>query len=158
MNRSDRRFLEKLKSETRWAETEAATHRSMLRWHVMVADFIREVVRSHGIDPGRVRCLELGDKAAAELAAIPDTPELLSADDERLEAAEDDERDDGDDPRPALAAEHRRVIEYWLDRGGAPDFERDSALSVLGWCLAQHCAAAKARKAGGVAAADASAS
>jgi hypothetical protein len=66
--------------ETSWGDRKAAHHRQSLRTRVALHQLIRERLRVIGVDPALAESLRLGDEAAAELAAIPDTPELERAD------------------------------------------------------------------------------
>src|SRR5438045_2717485 len=45
-----------------------------------VCDLIRQRLQAMGIDPKCAIALQLGERAAAELAGIPDTPELRASD------------------------------------------------------------------------------
>jgi hypothetical protein len=59
---------------------EMAAHRSGLRAQAIVADFLRRWAAPEDAGPGLSLGLALGEAAAAELALIPDTPELRAAD------------------------------------------------------------------------------
>jgi hypothetical protein len=59
---------------------------AILRNSVALHQLIRERLRIIGVDPALAESLRLGDEAAAELAAIPDTPELERADEAILRA------------------------------------------------------------------------
>jgi hypothetical protein len=63
-----------------WVDRQAAHHRQSLRTCVKWCELIRERFRVMGIDPGRAVALRSGEEAAAELAAIPDSPDLKAAD------------------------------------------------------------------------------
>jgi hypothetical protein len=79
-----RRFLDTRLA--RMAKTEAprdlvdARHRSMLRARAAVCSLLREQPTPSDADRALVGALQLGDAAAAELADIPDTPELRKTD------------------------------------------------------------------------------
>ena len=79
-----RRFLDTRLA--RMAKTEAprdlvdARHRSMLRARVVVCVLLRERPTPPDADRALAGALQLGDAAAAELADIPDTPELHKTD------------------------------------------------------------------------------
>jgi hypothetical protein len=76
---------------TSWADLQSARHRSLLRARVKICDAISESLDVTGVEP------ELSvwrEKAAAELANIPDTPELRAADEAVLSRAHS-EKDDG---------------------------------------------------------------
>jgi hypothetical protein len=60
--------------ETSWGDRKAADRRQSLRTRVALHQPIRERLRVIGVDPALAERLRPGDEAAAELAAIPDTP------------------------------------------------------------------------------------
>ena len=62
--------------ETSWGDRKAADRRQSLRTRVALHQPIRERLRVIGVDPAVAESLRPGDEAAAELAAIADTPEL----------------------------------------------------------------------------------
>ena len=63
-----------------WADRKVARHRASLRVQVSLCDLIRQRLQAMGIDPKCAIALRLGERAAAELAGIPDTPELRASD------------------------------------------------------------------------------
>src|SRR5437762_6308771 len=63
-----------------WADRKVARHRALLRVQVSLCDLIRQRLQAMGIDPKCAISLQLGERAAAELAGIPDTPELGALD------------------------------------------------------------------------------
>src|ERR1700750_2894321 len=63
-----------------WADRKVARHRASLRVRVSLCDLIRQRLQAMGIDPKCAIALRLGERAAAELAGIPDTPELRASD------------------------------------------------------------------------------
>ena len=65
---------------TGWLDRPAAHHRQSLRACVELHELIRERFRVMGIDPALAVTLRRGEEAAAELAGIPDTPDLTAAD------------------------------------------------------------------------------
>lgn len=76
---------------TSWVDLQSARHRSWLRARVKICDAVTKSRDGTGVDP------ELSvwrEKAAAELANIPDTPELRAADEAILSRAHS-EKDDG---------------------------------------------------------------
>ena len=75
-----------------WADLQSARHRSMLRAHVKICDGISEALGGTGIGP---RLSASREEAAAELANIPDSPELRAADEAILSRADNETDDDG---------------------------------------------------------------
>src|SRR5438477_1037605 len=63
-----------------WADRKLARHRASLRVQVSLCDLIRQRLQAMGIDPKCAIALRRGERAAAELAGIPDTPELRASD------------------------------------------------------------------------------
>jgi hypothetical protein len=63
-----------------WVDRQAAHRRQSLRRCVKWCDLIRERFRVMVIEPGRAAVLRSGEEAAAELAAIPDSPDQKAAD------------------------------------------------------------------------------
>ena len=62
------------------ADLQAASHRQSLRTGVTIYEFIRERFLLMGLDPALAVRLRDGEEAAAELAAIPDSEALRTAD------------------------------------------------------------------------------
>ena len=63
-----------------WIDRKQARHRQTLRHLVVYCTLIRKRLLLMGIDPTPAVMLQVGNKAAAELDAIPDSLELLKAD------------------------------------------------------------------------------
>jgi hypothetical protein len=63
-----------------WVDQQAADHRRSLRVCVELHELIRGRLGEMGIDTEAAVALRRGEAAAAELAAIPDTPDLKAAD------------------------------------------------------------------------------
>ena len=79
-------------NKTSWADLQSAQHRSVLRARVKIYDGISEALRGKGVEP------ELSvwrEEAAAELANIPDTPELRAADEAILSRGYSEKADSG---------------------------------------------------------------
>ena len=72
--------IEAKTSEIEDAELTAARHRRLLRWYVHACNLIGKRFLRLGLDPTSVAGLKLGEEAAAELGAIPDTEALRMAD------------------------------------------------------------------------------
>jgi len=84
-----------------------------------------------GIDPARAVMLLVADEAAAELAAIPDTPELEQADAAVVARAADS---DPDALSRFQAKMHNLVRRY--REGDEFDPARASLAELHAWCLA----------------------
>jgi hypothetical protein len=82
-----------------------------------------------GIDPARAASLKRGEEAAAELAAIPDSEELRTADDAIARADVDD--------RVSAEFEEKmqRMVAIFLD-GSQPDFAQASVAELWAYCKA----------------------
>jgi len=108
-----------------WVDWEAAHHRRSLRAFVELHELIREGFRAMGIHPALAVTLRCGEKAAAELAAIPDTPELKATDEAIARHAS---RNGDDGARQVWAkigrmAEQYRAAEHRLDPANASPAE-----------------------------------
>jgi hypothetical protein len=105
--------------------------RCVLRAKLAMGAVVRDALARHGIDPDTVPRLCVVVDAAAELAAIPDTPELQRADEQRTAAS----RMAATEPDPCTA--------WLLDLaarfagGRRPDFAAASFAQLLAWALAQ---------------------
>jgi len=66
--------------ETDWADRQQARQRQTLRDIVVFYRLFRKQLLLMGIDPAAAVSPQAGDEAVAELAAIPDSLELLTAD------------------------------------------------------------------------------
>jgi hypothetical protein len=93
---------------------------------------IRERLRIIGVDPALAESLRLGDEAAAELAAIPDTPELKRADEAILRANRSNSDDGAHHVREKLA----RMAELYRSGQHRIDFANASAFELLAFCVA----------------------
>src|SRR5437764_13684496 len=82
MNATNRKWLKRLGAERREADAWEVEYRQGRRILVSICSEIRGMLTELGVDPEQCRSLRHGDEAAAELAAIPDTPELQRADEE----------------------------------------------------------------------------
>lgn len=111
-----------------------AAHRSGLRAKAAIAAVIREALSRAGADPAACRALRMAEAAAAELAAIPDTPALRRAD-KRLLAG-----DAGETSVAAAEAFDAKMADlvsrYRSGRLDTPDFASESMANVLAWSIA----------------------
>ena len=85
-----------------------------------------------GIDPGRAVALRSGEEAAAELAAIPDSPDLKAADEAIVTA----NYSNADDRLCEFTAKIERIAEQY--RGGQRqlDLANASPAELLAFCVA----------------------
>jgi hypothetical protein len=115
-----------------WVDRQAAHHRQSLRTCINWCDLIRERFRVMGIDPGLVKALQRGGEAAAELAAIPDSPDLKAADEAIVTA----DYGNADDRSCEFKAKIERIAEQY--RGGLHqlDFANASPAELLAFCVA----------------------
>src|SRR5262249_31793333 len=117
---------------TSWADRQAADHRRSLRACVKLCDLIRERLRLMGIDPGLAVTLRRGEEAAAELAAIPDSPELEPADGALVTS---DNRT-GDDRSSEFWAKIERIAEQYRRGHHQLDVGDASPAELLAFCVA----------------------
>ena len=121
---------EEAASATNWADWSAAHYRKQLRTRVTVCNLIRERFLSVRLDPALAAGLRLGDEAAAELAAIPDSDALRTADEAITRT-----RESNSEARPSFEAKIERMAEHYLD-GSQPDFAKASVAQLLAFCVA----------------------
>jgi hypothetical protein len=84
-----------------------------------------------GFDPALAETLRLGDEAAAELAAIPDTPELERADEILRTLCSD-----SGDAAQHLIKQLRRMAELYRSGQHRIDFANASPAELLAFCIA----------------------
>jgi hypothetical protein len=85
-----------------------------------------------GIDPTHIYAVQSGEEAAAELAAIPDTPELERADEAILRT----EHSDTGDAARQVREKNMRMAELYRSGQRRIDFADASAFEVLAFCVA----------------------
>ena len=115
-----------------WVDRQAAHHRGTLRATVALHQFIRERLRVMGVDPALAETLRRGDEAAAELAAIPDTPELERAD----EAIFRTKGSNSGDGARQLKEKITRMAELYRSGQHRIDFTNASPCELLAFCVA----------------------
>jgi hypothetical protein len=115
-----------------WAARQAAHHRVSLRNCVRLHWVIRDRLQAIGIDPTLAVALQRGEKAAAELAAIPDTDELRVADEVIVRT---DHRD-GDEGVRQFRAKIDQMARQYRDGRHRPDLAQASPAELLAFCAA----------------------
>ena len=100
-------------SATNWTDRWAAGHRNDLRCRVKVCNLIREGFLLMGLDPALAERLRIGEEAAAELAAIPDSEALRTAD----EAITRTRRENNSEAGVSVKAKIERSISIILKHG-----------------------------------------
>jgi len=113
------------------ADLEEARHRQDLRAMVLTCELIRERFLLMGLDPALAVSLQHGEEAAAELAAIPDTEPLRSAD----EAITHKHSNDCGEVRSKVEAQIQRIAANMCE-GFQPDFANASLVELLAFCVA----------------------
>ena len=113
------------------ADLQAASHRKLLRLFTGIGEFIRKTLLVMGLDPAQARGLRIGEDAAAELAAIPDTEALRSAD----EAITHSDHHDCSEEGNSVLVKIRRMMAHYSE-GAQPDLARASAVELYAFCLA----------------------
>ena len=123
---------EELQPPISWVDRQAARHRQSLRtcahWH----ELIRQRLEIMGIDSGLAVALRRGEEAAAELAAIPNTPELKAADEVIIST----ESSDWDDRACKFEAKIARTAEQYRTSQHQPDLANASPVELLAFCVA----------------------
>jgi hypothetical protein len=93
---------------------------------------ILERLQAMGIDPTHIAAVQSGEKAAAELAAIPDTPELERADEALLRTECSNSGDGARHVREKIA----RMVELYRSGQVQIDFADASPCQLLAYCIA----------------------
>jgi hypothetical protein len=132
MSGLDRRVarLETVARPTKLTEKEAARHRISLRMRAKIYALVRNRLEAMGIDPEFAPALRVGKEAAAELAAIPDTLELETADQAILRVDRVSEGNAADQLREKILA----MAERYRD-GHRPDFANASLLDLFAFVV-----------------------
>jgi hypothetical protein len=123
--------LETKVSATHWADRRVAHYRKTRRAMVAICGAIRERLLLMELDPALAVSLQRGEKAAAELAAIPDT-EALRAADETITRG--DQFDDGE-ASSIVVAQSERMATRFCD-GSQPDLGNASMAELFAFCFA----------------------
>jgi hypothetical protein len=124
--------VEKTAPAISWADRHAADRRQTLRAHVRLHRLTVERLRAKGIDPTHIEAVQIGEEAAAELAAIPDTPELERADEAILRTEHSDTGDGARQVREKIM----RLAELYRSGQRRIDFADASPFEVLAFCVA----------------------
>ena len=85
-----------------------------------------------GLDPALAGRLRIGDEAAAELTATPDSDALRTAD----EAITRSHRESNSDVGASFKAKIERMAEHYLD-ASQPDFAKASVIELFAFCVAR---------------------
>jgi hypothetical protein len=117
---------------TGWVDRQAAHHRQSLRARVECHELVRERFRAMEIDPALAVTLRRGEEAAAELAAIPDTPDLKAADKAILRP----EYTSGNDGARRVGARIARMAEQYRSGQHRLDIATASPAELLAFCVA----------------------
>ena len=131
---SHKRRLARLISVLDAAEQTARDRRWELRLLDCICKDIRAAMKWRGVDPASALVLL---NAEAELAGFVDTPELLSADMDFEDDADEEDRAHDKDPLQWFRQEADRLGKPFLD-GSRPDFKHGSLGDLWGWALKQY--------------------
>ena len=114
-----------------WVDQQKAEYREHLRSLVKSHGLIRERLQAMGFDPQLAQALQ-DLKAAAELAAIPDTPDLKAADEAILHA----NRANLGDLAREFEAQVVRIAELYRSGQHQLDLALASPIELLAFCVA----------------------
>jgi hypothetical protein len=114
-------------------DRQVAHHRQSLRACFKLCDLIRERFRVMGIDPALAVALRRGEEAAAELAAIPDTPDLKAADEAIVRA----ETGDGSDAARKFWEKIEQMAARMLNEDHQLDLANASPAELLAFVVAE---------------------
>jgi hypothetical protein len=123
--------LETKASTTHWSDRRAAHYRETRRAIVEICKAIRERFLLMGLDPALAVSLQRGEKAAAELAEIPDSEALRAAD----EAITRGDEIDAEEAVSIAVAQIERMAARFCD-GSQPDFSNASLAELFAFCFA----------------------
>ena len=115
-----------------WVDRQAAHRRQSLRACVHWCELIRERICLMGIDPELTVALRRGKEAAAELAAIPDTPDLKAAD----QAVVTSDNSNAVDLAGEFRAKIERIAEQYRRGQHQLDPANASPAELLAFCVA----------------------
>jgi hypothetical protein len=116
-------------SATHPADRQAASHRQGLRALARTCEIIRKRFLLIGLDPALAVSLRGGEDAAAELAAIPDSEALRTADEAMTRT------DDCGGARSRVVAEIERMAAFYCG-GFQPDLANASVVELLAFTVA----------------------
>jgi hypothetical protein len=129
--------LGRLEDCAAWQDPAGSGRRGRLRFIVAACAAIRDAAVAAAIDPATISALRLGEEAAAELAALGETPEQ-ERDDHAAAVAREQEwqarHPDEPDPRDELIAEFDRLGRRYGDSGMPLPGE-----SLFGWYAWAEC-------------------
>lgn len=134
IRRDLKRWLARLEiraATTHWADRHAAHYRKTRRAVVEICEAIRKQLLLMGLDPALAVSLQRGEAAAAELAAIPDSEALRTADEAITRG---DKNADGRASGMPMAQ-----IELMAKRfydGSQPDLANASLAELFAFCFA----------------------
>lgn len=123
--------VEAAASATQWADAQAASHRESLRVLVKICETIRKRFLLMGLDPALAASLKRGEHAAAELAAIPDSEGLRTAD----KAITRDDVGGSSEVRSRFEAKAKRMAAA-ICEGVQPDFAKAPVGELFVFCIA----------------------
>jgi hypothetical protein len=160
IRRADRARLARLAGPRVWAERHAVEERVKLRRRLSFCLRVAILLAIEEVDPESTCVMRRYREAEAELAAIPDTPELEEADEAYRARLDTRSIDDWQTPRyrppprveePIKSAIERLMTRYRTDLTDI-DLATHSPFELFAWCLSRHGAtyndaADKARKA-----------
>lgn len=148
IRRNDRRRLARLAMPLVYAERDAVEYRVELREAVAFFEHVRALLLFEDVDPESTCVMRRLREAEAELAAIPDTPELRRADDDYRARKDtswiDEEWERGRRYRPppreekTFAEEVERLIGRYRTDVREKDLTTASPMGLLAWCLSRH--------------------
>jgi hypothetical protein len=116
------------------AERRAVDERCDLTLEAVMCGDVRTAMGRCGIDPGSAWALR---QTEARVAKLVDSPKLQAADAAWLEAHQEDQPPDEEDPFEWLADELWRIGQRYLD-GSLPDFRFDPLIELWAWSLIQY--------------------
>ena len=119
------------------ADLQAASHRQTLRMRATIYEFIRERFLLMGLDPALAVSLHIGEDAAAELAAIPDSEALRTADEALTHSDLDDcRREEANGVMAKIQRMADNIADDIIQKGLQPNFATASVAELWAFCVA----------------------
>jgi hypothetical protein len=118
------------------ADLQAASHRQSLRTSATICEFIRKRFLLMGLDPALAVRLRVGEEAA-ELAAIPDSEALRTADEALTHIDLDDcRREEANGVMAKIQRMADIIADDIIDKGVQPNFATASVAELWAFCVA----------------------
>jgi hypothetical protein len=124
--------LSRVRLDARIGTAMIGDRRATLEAEVAVGALLRSMLAERGVDPEQVKALRRLDRAAAELATLPERTAAEVAEETNAAAHTDT---DGENPIELLLHRLARLAAVNLADGRRPDLDGSAPAEWLAWCL-----------------------